>query len=427
VATETPRDIENLAEQAARELLQAMPTLETAEPIEREFEIFRALHRKQGSARTLKEVFSNDSSFGDLRDGWIQQGGGLETEVERWMVPRLLINAVIEGHSAKSLVEEARAFAISRTSTTEWYGALSEAPVSEEVNLGDNIDLVPWSDVPDGNQKRLFSRDPPRRVELRAGLSPSDFRHMPAASADSAVRIRSPQCQVLFSSYEDAEAAFEGSISPYVDRVVGDVARCVTALSVRPAAMLGLWAQFDTKIANDLVAGNTPLGYSSALFDRKGRAGPSKPMILDAQAIARLVRLFEDFKPSEKHVVRIAIDRLHQVLRKRSNVDRAIDLGIALEVMLLHNIGRNDLGELKFRLSIRGATFLGGEKPERLKTLKLLKDAYDLRSRAVHSGLLEEEKKNMLDDVALTCARIARKLIERGSFPDWDTEYVIGG
>ena len=100
--------------------------------------------------------------------------------------------------------------------------------------------------------------------------------------------------------------------------------------------------------------------------------------------------------------------------------------------MLLHGIGNQDREEKSFRSSIRGATFFESEKTGRLKTYKLLKAAYDLRSQAVHTGDFKEGKKGqpsnqILEDAASTCAQIARKLIERGSFPDWDTDYVIGG
>jgi len=129
--------------------------------------------------------------------------------------------------------------------------------------------------------------------------------------------------------------------------------------------------------------------------------------------------------------MRIALDRLSRALRRGEAVDNAIDLGIALEVMLLHGSDNNNRGELRFRLSIRGATFLGGDKPERLRNLKLLKDAYDLRSKAVHTGRLGKGKKgsspkDILECGTNTCAQIALRLIERGSFPDWDDELVIG-
>jgi Apea-like HEPN len=122
------------------------------------------------------------------------------------------------------------------------------------------------------------------------------------------------------------------------------------------------------------------------------------------------------------------LDRLIQALRRKYGVDKAIDLGIALEVMLLHGIGKNDRGELRFRSSIRGATFLGGEKKERLEILRLLKEAYDLRSQAVHSGVLKKGKsQHILEQAAKIGAKIALNLIERRSFPDWDAEIVIGG
>ena len=75
--------------------------------------------------------------------------------------------------------------------------------------------------------------------------------------------------------------------------------------------------------------------------------------------------------------------------------------------------------------------FVGGDKQDRLNTFKLLKDAYDLRSKAVHAGALTAKKNQpppmeILEKAASIYARIARKIIERGSFPDWDAEYVIG-
>ena len=252
------------------------------------------------------------------------------------------------------------------------------------------------------------------------------------AKATSAIRIRSAECQVLFSSHADAQITVEDIASEGAARnvQVQDIVRCITTIGVHVVAAIGNWGQFDQKIVNDICGA----GYSHgvALFESAVYKASSKPIALDGESIAELFHRFEDLKPSEKSVMRVALDRLNQALRRQNIVDKAIDLGIALEVMLLHGIGEKDRGELSYRSSIRGATFLGGGKPERLKTLKLLKDAYGLRSKAVHSGVLKKEKKGppperVLEDATSTCARIARKLIDRGSFPDWDAEYVIGG
>ncbi len=144
MATEdqTGEDIESLAEQAARELLEVMPTLKSAKPIERGMAIAEALRTEQSSAARVVAVFRDDSSFGDLHRGWIQQPGGYGMAAQGHAVLHLLINSVIDGHSTKSLIEEARAFADSRTSITESYTPLASVTVAEAVSLGDNIDLV---------------------------------------------------------------------------------------------------------------------------------------------------------------------------------------------------------------------------------------------------------------------------------------------
>jgi hypothetical protein len=62
------------------------------------------------------------------------------------------------------------------------------------------------------------------------------------------------------------------------------------------------------------------------------------------------------------------------------------------------------------------------------RSLGSLKEAYDLRSQAVHSGVLKKGKSEpTLEQAARICAKIALKLIERRSFPDWDADIVIGG
>jgi len=296
-------------------------------------------------------------------------------------------------------------------------------------SLGNNIDLVPWADVPDDDQKRKFGPD----------LSDRDFAVMMSgfprgrASAASAIRIRSPEHQVLFSSNKDAEAsAVNSGVEFSMARTlqVRDVVGCITALSVCAVAAISSWSRFDRKIVNAI----SPSGYShdGTLFDHAVSAASKKPETLDKKAVAELFSHFQKLDSREKDVMRIALARLNQALRRQNTVDKAIDLGIALEVMLLHGVGDDDRGEMRYRSSIRGATFLGGNKTNRLKTFTLLKAAYDLRSKAVHSRVFGSKKKEpppekILEDATRVCANIARKIIDRESFPDWETEYVVGG
>lgn len=425
VAQEVGTDLVRLTELAVSELLGAAPGLADGDRIAKGVAIIAAMEDEKSGAAKLGVALQADPSFGNLRGGWIQHRSGSGMMVQEHMLPHLMIRRVMSGKSAESLVAEAREFAASPTSATEYYASIAGVTVSDTVSLGDNIDLIPWADVPDGLQKTAFSGG----SSHEAGFSISSFVNRPA-TATSAIRARSAEYQILFSSHDDAKAATEtaGEERALRQVVVNDVVRCITALSTRTVAVIGGWSQFDREIANDIASASYE--YGSTLFESAVRAASSKPIALDGVSLAGLFRRFDKFKESEKVVMRVALDRLIQAIRRQNTVDKAIDLGIALEVLLLHGI--NDRGELRFRTSIRGATFLEGTKSERLESFKLLRAAYDLRSEAVHSGVLKTEKKGpppeqVLEEAIDTCAAIARKLIDRGSFPDWDVDYVIGG
>jgi hypothetical protein len=149
-------NIESLAEQAARELLEALPDLKAAQSTERNALIALALHAEQGIAGRLVAAFSGDSSFGDLRDGWIRCGGS-GRRMQPHMVPHFLIAKVLEGFAAKPLIAEARAFAATRRSATELYTPLAGVTLGAELNLGNYIDLVPWVNVSNGDHKSYSS------------------------------------------------------------------------------------------------------------------------------------------------------------------------------------------------------------------------------------------------------------------------------
>jgi hypothetical protein len=402
--------IESLTEQAARELLEAEPTLKAASPTETDAAIGLALRAEQGSATRLAAAFREDESFGNLRKGWIQQRGGAGIPVQAHAVPRLLISSALQGHPVKSITDEAWAFAASQTSITESYTALTGVALEGPISLCKNVDLIPWEGVPESRHKALFSSELPL----------PHIRTMPNA----AVRACSVEGQVLFSSNKEVGPRNKDLEVSTVQ--LDDILRCITVLTVAPVGLLGGWTQFRSKIAEALGVGS--YWYSQAFYTADLWRVASKPVTLNGEDVARVFSLFQHFKPAEKQVLQVALDRLIQALRRKHRVDKAIDLGIALEVMLLHGIGKDDRGEMRFRSSIRGATFLGGDREERLEVLRLLKEAYDLRSQAVHSGVLKKGKSEpTLEQAARICAKIALKLIERRSFPDWDADIVIGG
>jgi hypothetical protein len=139
----------------------------------------------------------------------------------------------------------------------------------------------------------------------------------------------------------------------------------------------------------------------------------------DVQDWLSIVRNMFALPDNVRRSLEVPIDRLNQAIGGQNDIDMAIDLGVSLESLLLHGLNE-DRGELSFRLSLRGAALLGGDAAARKGTFDLLRNMYKLRSQAVHAGRLrgrvnEEELKAAF----AVCARLIRKVIEQGAWPNW--------
>jgi hypothetical protein len=92
---------------------------------------------------------------------------------------------------------------------------------------------------------------------------------------------------------------------------------------------------------------------------------------VDAKAAEDLAAAFFRMDPAQRQeILHIPLDRLDRAVRGDDLVDKSIDLGIALEALLLHELDYQ--GELKFRLSLRGAWLGGGDAKERAEMQKTL-------------------------------------------------------
>lgn len=136
-------------------------------------------------------------------------------------------------------------------------------------------------------------------------------------------------------------------------------------------------------------------------------------------AVRENLRLLEDFNvPAALHV---AIDRLGKARGLSSNVDKALDLGMALEIALMHENGNSGggSGEITYKLSSRAAWLLGKNPEERTQVFEKAKKIYGHRSAAAHSGRLKNESDFLSLDAHAFTTRILREILQRGSFPVW--------
>ena len=130
--------------------------------------------------------------------------------------------------------------------------------------------------------------------------------------------------------------------------------------------------------------------------------------------------------------LQIAIDRWVRSWTNKDLVDSIIDLGIAFESLYVPD---SDRGEIRFKLAVRAAWHLGKDKEDRNQRLRQLKQIYDRRSKAVHSGQPSQPVKFGTDEVSISefirrsqelCRDSIMKFLEKGQFPDWNS-LIIGG
>ena len=119
--------------------------------------------------------------------------------------------------------------------------------------------------------------------------------------------------------------------------------------------------------------------------------------VLQEGDVPEIPALYRALSPEllRKHrFIKVAVQRIERSVEETEPAQRLVDLVIALEALLLGDIGPAELrGELAFRLSLRGAYFLARDGMQRRKLYPEFKKAYQLRSAIVHGDELPQEVK----------------------------------
>lgn len=108
----------------------------------------------------------------------------------------------------------------------------------------------------------------------------------------------------------------------------------------------------------------------------------------DAQCFKELYEKFHALTDKEKNRWRRILNRLSQSKRRLQIEDKILDLGIALEMMLLED--NNNNGQLSLSFRLRGSWLISESQEERIENYEMLKDIYNSRSQVAHAGLLSK-------------------------------------
>ena len=221
---------------------------------------------------------------------------------------------------------------------------------------------------------------------------------------------------------EDAEASPSG---PYVPtsphQLSTEIAISALALTINhPVVEICSWHWFDAKV-------QSLLGYRNELALDQNMGGPQlrHGRLIGAKDAPIVRNIHEGL--SQQGVfqkLRVPIQRWRRSKAASNGVDLAIDLRIALESLFLDD-GNN--AELSFRLALRAAWYLGAEGDERTKIFEAVRDAYNIGSKAVHTGVGHDDVIPVTLAEAQDICRVSilRRISEGGNPPDWK-KVVLG-
>jgi hypothetical protein len=317
-----------------------------------------------------------------------------------------ILAQVLNGRNVFELLRSLSQFLQRNSSEVLIIIAVSGIEVIERAELGGDVEIIPVHVLPPSIPRGVALGQDPPGVNANYAQNPYPMRTALA-------------CRVMVSpiivSEEEQKAARDQHLIIYNEALnhLSETMNCLALVDLLPIVARIGWQHFADPGAFFVGSSGWTIWDPQTLTQSRGLEIHRSQTLCGAY--------FRIPQERRERVLRIPLDRLHRVLRQGSIVDKAIDLGIALEALLLHDIKSTE--QLGFRLRLRGSLLLGGDLETRHQQMRSLRDVYVLRSTAVHQGRLEETERNRvtLNEGLRICAKLLHLLIDRGGEVDFTT------
>ena len=247
--------------------------------------------------------------------------------------------------------------------------ALYGIRVASVTPLVDDINLIPFDALPDSRQKQGVLEDP--------SLSPHHPTPFYAFTKPSAALIV-PAERTLFFAKPNTAQTQEPRVRVDWETRFDDIRHCL-AFSHRESIVSGpSWFQYEDS------------DYEEVGIIRFAASIPHQellPMLIveegemDLSKAAETVRAYYALDEVARRKVRTAMERVHLAFIRSSPEDKALELSIALETLLI-----DSPGEHTFKISLRAALLTSENINTRAANRAIIRAAYTLRSNFVHGG-----------------------------------------
>ncbi len=202
---------------------------------------------------------------------------------------------------------------------------LAGVNIAESIEVADGIFLIPFARLPDSAHKEMFT--------------PAMWSYKPDHPTAALT------CN---NAYPKHHADGMLNIITRQDEIA-DIRLVLTLIGPGCPVVVASWSR-----ALDWVPlSGRAIGWSSP-FDAGQARGVVDLSAADTEKLRALYALFKNLPNGEQKHLRVPLDRLNRASRWSDLTTSAIELGIALEALLLNDL-EDDRGELSLRLRLRGA------------------------------------------------------------------------
>jgi hypothetical protein len=307
------------------------------------------------------KVIAGDPALAAFHGGSTHIGWG-----ESWIDADSLIGWLVERAertSARTAVEDLRRYFDLPANRGRLVVAVTNVTVEKPLRLAKEIVMVPATSIP--SVKERFSG---RNALYPHSALVRRFRGVPKTWPRDSRKVERGSAV----DFEDAGHALT-LVGPCAPAVVGYWSELDPALPFSPGAKgTGVYPIHELSIES----------YNPKLISTAD----------ERREAQRVVSLMLSKSESERESFRTPLDRLSLSGRRGRTVDRYLDVGIALESLLAYEDSLTT--EIRYRLRVRAARFLGGSLGERQRTAKMVDELYGRRSTVGHGKKIANEPKS---------------------------------
>lgn len=362
-------------------------------------------------SKPIEEVVLNESPFKGGQGYLVARDNGYSGFYAH-EVSIALTHKFLRGQSPSSCIDWLEKVLTAKEGLGFGIMALWGIEVNTPISFSNNVTLIPFDMLPTSNIKAWI-------------LSAKDFSVYPGfrsplfASSPRAALL----CSHLVKPFIYSTALGEPPLQPdplYVHRILDDCRQALSLIGPSCPISAGYWFQFDDADLNEasFYSGVTISHMEVTPWD------PTLPAPLDPDESREVVNRFLALGEPLRGKLRLALERLNQALRRRPNGDKALDLSIALEILLVDGSGENT-----YKVGLRAALLLDAPLEEKIYARSITGGLYTLRSALVHDGVLPPDVKlvrfgkkpsyQVIADAAAVCSKVIRSILFRGEIPDW--------